>query len=204
VADVYDAVRGRGFVDRFADFCAAVVRFLPFGLSRVVAPSFLGFALINGFTFAVDLLLLTLLRGWLELPVWLAISLAYATAFGLSFVLNRWMNFRSHAPVGRQTVLYVIAIIINYLAFILGVGAGLTEFGVDYRISRLIAGACEGAFMYSVMRWVVFAKRNEPPSVGEAEVEGSGEPDLAHSRAAGVEGADRAVGGPARATEETQ
>lgn len=203
VADVHDTVRGRGVADRFAEFCAAVVRRLPFGLSRWVAPSFLGFALINGFTFGVDLILLTLLRGWLGLPVWLAITFAYATAFGLSFVLNRSMNFRSHAPVGRQAVLYVIAIVVNYLAFLLGVGAGLTELGVDYRISRLIAGACEGVFMYAVMRWVVFAKKAEP-SGGEFEVEGSGQPDFAHVRAAGVEDADGAVGGPARAAEETQ
>ncbi|EME63015.1 hypothetical protein H074_07289 [Amycolatopsis decaplanina DSM 44594] len=199
MADVHDAVRGKGFADRFADFCAAVVRRLPFGLSRLVAPSFLGFALINGFTFGVDLILLTLLRGRLGLPVWLAITLAYATAFGLSFVLNRSMNFRSHAPVGRQAVLYVIAIVINYVAFLLGVGAGLAALGVDYRLSRLIAGACEGVFMYAVMRWVVFAK-----SGSELEVEAAGEPDFAHVRASGVEDADGSVGRPARAAEEAQ
>lgn len=196
---MHDAVRGKGFADRFADFCAAVVRRLPFGLSRLVAPSFLGFALINGFTFGVDLLLLTLLRGWLGLPVWLAITLAYGVAFGLSFVLNRSMNFRSHAPVGRQAVLYVVAIVINYVAFLLGVGAGLAALGVDYRLSRLIAGACEGVFMYSVMRWVVFAK-----SGSELEGESAGEPDFAHVRASGVEDADGSVGGPARAAEEAQ
>lgn len=162
MADLHDAVRGKDFADRFADFCVAVVRRLPFGLSRLVAPSFLGFALINGFTFGVDLLLLMLLHSWLGLPVWLAITFAYATAFGLSFVLNRSMNFRSHAPVGRQAVLYVVAIVVNYVAFLLGVGAGLAALGVDYRVSRLIAGACEGVFMYSVMRWVVFAKKAEP------------------------------------------
>ncbi|KZB84669.1 hypothetical protein AVL48_33385 [Amycolatopsis regifaucium] len=199
MADVHDAVRGKGFADHFADFCAAVVRRLPFGLSRLVAPSFLGFALINGFTFGIDLILLTLLRGWLGLPVWLAITLAYATAFGLSFVLNRGMNFRSHAPVGRQAVLYVAAIVVNYVAFLLGVGAGLAALGVDYRLSRLIAGACEGVFMYSVMRWVVFADSGR-----ELEVEAAGEPDFAHARASRVEDADGPVGGPARAAEEPQ
>ncbi|MGV9299472.1 MULTISPECIES: GtrA family protein [Amycolatopsis] len=151
--------------DRFARLCEAVVRILPFGLSRIVAPSFLGFAVINGFTFGVDLLLLTLFHGGLKWPVWLSISVAYVVAFGLSFVLNRALNFRSHAPVGRQAVLYVVAIAVNYAAFLLGLGAGLTALGVEYHLSRLIAGACEGVFMYSVMRWVVFAKREEPVSV---------------------------------------
>ncbi|MFE3174814.1 GtrA family protein [Amycolatopsis sp. NPDC059090] len=151
--------------DRFARLCETVVRVLPFGLSRIVAPSFLGFAVINGFTFGVDLLLLTLFHGGLKWPVWLSISVAYVVAFGLSFVLNRALNFRSHAPVGRQAVLYVVAIAVNYAAFLLGLGAGLTALGVEYHLSRLIAGACEGVFMYSVMRWVVFAKREEPVSV---------------------------------------
>ncbi|WP_244223816.1 GtrA family protein [Amycolatopsis circi] len=151
--------------DRFAGFCAAVVRILPFGLSRVVAPSFLGFAVINGFTFGVDLLLLTLFHGGLKWPVWLSISLAYVVAFGLSFALNRALNFRSHAPVGRQAVLYAVAIAVNYVAFLLGLGAGLSALGLEYHLSRLIAGACEGVFMYSVMRWVVFAKREEQVSV---------------------------------------
>ena len=138
-----------------------MVRRLPWGLDRVVAPSFLGFALINGFTFGVDLLLLTAFHGWLGLPLWLAISLGYLGAFGLSFVLNRGLNFQSHAPVGRQAVLYVVAIAINYVAFLLGVGGGLAALGVQYHLSRIIAGACEGIFMYSALRWVVFARPRE-------------------------------------------
>ena len=141
---------------RFHDLVEKVVRWLPFGLSRVVAPSFLGFALINGFTFGVDLLLLAGLRSGLGLPVPLAFTIAYVLAFGLSFVLNRALNFRSHAPVGPQAGLYAVAILLNYLAFILGVGSALTAIGLQYVLSRIVAGACEAAFMYSVMRWVIF------------------------------------------------
>ncbi|GAB3477473.1 GtrA family protein [Amycolatopsis cihanbeyliensis] len=145
-----------GFTGRFARFCAAVVRRLPFGLAAVVPPSLLGFALINSCTFGVDLLLLTVFRGVLGLPVAAGFTLAYLIAFGLAFVLNRHFNFRSHAPVGRQAVLYAVAIAINYLAFILGVGGGLVALGLQYHLSRIIAGACEAVYMYSVMRWVIF------------------------------------------------
>jgi len=147
---------GRDLGARFHDGMEVVVRWLPFGLSRVVAPSFLGFAVINGFTFGVDLLLLTLFRSGLGLPVPIAFTIAYVLAFGLSFVLNRALNFRSHAPVGPQAGLYAVAIGINYLAFILGVGSALTEIGLQYHLSRIVAGACEAAFMYSVMRWIIF------------------------------------------------
>ncbi|EOD67149.1 hypothetical protein H480_18052 [Amycolatopsis vancoresmycina DSM 44592] len=167
------------------------MRFLPLGLSRIVAPTFLGFCLINGFTFGVDLGLLTVFHGVLGWPVWLAITLAYVCAFGLSFALNRTFNFHSHAAVGRQLVLYIVAIAVNYAAFLLGVGAGLTALGIEYHVSRVLAGACEGVFMYAVMRWVIFRDS------GQGQVEGAGEPDLADGAFAGVEGADGAVGVPA-------
>lgn len=184
--------------DRFGAFCRAVVRVLPFGLSRIVAPTFLGFCLINGFTFGVDLALLTVFHGLLGWPVWLSITLSYLCAFGLSFVLNRTFNFHSHSAVGMQLVLYIVAIAVNYAAFLLGVGAGLTALGVEYHVSRVLAGACEGVFMYSVMRWVVFRDS------GERQVQGAGEADLADHALAGVEGADRAVGVPAGAAVEAE
>ncbi|WP_327152435.1 GtrA family protein [Nocardia sp. NBC_01329] len=144
---------------RFTRWCVAVVARLPWGLSRNVAPTFLGFALINGFTFGVDLLILTALRSGFGLPGWLSVSVGYLCAFALAFYLNRRLNFRSHAPVGRQAVTYAVVVLINYLAFILGVGAGLAALGVQYHLSRLLAGACEAAYMYSAMRWVVFRRR---------------------------------------------
>jgi putative flippase GtrA len=147
-----------GAPERFTEFCAAVVRRLPFGLAGVVAPSFLGFALINGFTFGVDLMLLTVCHSGLGLPIAVSVTVAYLCAFALSFVLNRSMNFRSHAPVGRQALLYAIAIVVNYLVFILGLGAGLTALGLQYHLSRILAGAGEAVFLYCVLRWIVFAR----------------------------------------------
>ena len=134
---------------------------LPFGLSRVVSGELLGFGVISGFTFSVDLALLTVMRsglGW-ALPV--AITIGYVVAFGLNFVLNRVFNFRSHAPVGRQAGIYAVVVLINYLVCILGVGSGLAALGVDYHVSRVLAGACEGVYMYAAMRWVVFRREAE-------------------------------------------
>ncbi|WP_240325299.1 GtrA family protein [Amycolatopsis thermalba] len=149
----------RSPVERFASLCATVVRYLPLGLNTLVPPSFVGFALINGFTFGVDLLLLTLGHGVAGLPLAVAITVAYVCAFALSFVLNRVFNFRSHAPVGRQAVRYAVAVAVNYFAFILGAGAGLAALGVQYHLARLVAGACEAVFLYSVLRWIVFIDR---------------------------------------------
>jgi putative flippase GtrA len=145
-----------GIPHRFARLCATVAAVLPFGLSRVVDPTFIGFALINGFTFGVDLLLLTAMHGWLQWPVEVSISLGYAAAFGLGFVLNRTLNFRSDSPVGRQMFLYALVVAINFGVILLGVGAGLAALGLQYHLARIAAGICEGVFMYCALRWVVF------------------------------------------------
>lgn len=142
--------------ERFTAAMGVVVRRLPWGLSRIVPPSLLGFALINGFTFAVDIALLTVLHSVADVALWLAIGIAYAFAFGLSYLLNRVLNFRSHAPAGPQVAVYVVVVVINYLAWILGVGAGLAALGVDYHVARVAAGACEAVYMYCAMRWIVF------------------------------------------------
>jgi putative flippase GtrA len=145
-------------VDRFHKFCEAVVNRLPFRLGSVIAPTFLGFCLINGFTFSIDLALLTTLRSGLGLPVPIAVTGAYACAFALSYVLNRTFNFQSHGAVGPQLAVYVVVVVVNYLAFILGVTSGLSAIGVQYQLSRIVAGMCEAVYMYSAMRWVVFRR----------------------------------------------
>lgn len=144
--------------ERFHRLCVAVVERLPFGLKSIVAPTFLGFAVINSFTFGVDLVLLSTLHAGLDVPLPIAVTVAYACAFALSYYLNRTMNFQSHAPVGPQFTIYVVVVVVNYLAFILGVSSALTALGVDFRLARILAGGCEAIYMYSAMRWVVFRR----------------------------------------------
>lgn len=143
---------------RFHAWCEAFVDRLPFGLGAIVAPTLVGFCVINGCTFGVDLTILTCLRGTLALPVPIAVTVAYVCGFALSYVLNRIFNFRSHAPVGPQVATYVVVVVVNYLAFILGVTTALSAIGVQYQLSRLAAGICEAVYMYGAMRWLVFRR----------------------------------------------
>jgi putative flippase GtrA len=145
-------------VDGFHRGCEQAVGRLPWGLKSIVAPTFLGFALINGCTFAVDLLLLTAFRDGLGLPLAVAVTISYVCAFALSYVLNRIFNFSSHSAVGPQLAIYVVVVAVNYLAFILGVSTGLSALGVEYHVARITAGGCEAVFMYTAMRWVVFRR----------------------------------------------
>jgi putative flippase GtrA len=142
----------------FANAMSAAARRLPFGLDRVVPPNLLGYAIINGSAFAIDLTLLTVFHARLGWPVPVAITLSYVIASGLSYTLNRVLNFQSHAPAGRQFGVYAVVVIVNYLAWILGVGSGLSALGLNYQLARIIAGCCEAVYMYAAMRWVVFRR----------------------------------------------
>lgn len=151
---------GGGVPERFARLCRAVAARLPFGLSRIVPSTLVGFAAINGFTFGVDLLILTVLHQYVEVPYPVAVGIGYAAAFALSFVLNRVLNFRSHAPVGRQTLVYLGVVAVNF-AILVGVSSWLETIGVQYQVARVAAGGCEAIFMYCAMRWVVFRGTGE-------------------------------------------
>jgi hypothetical protein len=78
---------------------------LPPRLRRFLPRQLVGFGLLGGFTFVVDLVLLATLRAWTTLPLPVAVTIAYAAAFGLNFVLNRTStSARTRRYVGRRSV----------------------------------------------------------------------------------------------------
>jgi putative flippase GtrA len=76
-------------------------------------------------------------------------------AFSLNFVLNRTLNFRSHAPVGGQALKFAVVSACDF-GFTVGITTGLTDAGLDFRIARLLAAACVAVFTFSCARWWVF------------------------------------------------
>ena len=134
----------------------AITRRLPFGLSEVVAPSMVGYLLINLCTFFIDLALLGLFHGHFRWPIPAAVTLSYGTASVISYTGNRILNFGSHEAVGKQFPVYVVVSASNYLIFVLGLTSLLSHVGVYYELSRVLAACCEGVYLYCMMRWVVF------------------------------------------------
>jgi len=162
---------------RFAALMTAITKRLPFGLSEVVAPSLVGYLLINLCTFFIDLALLGLFHGKLRWPIPVAVTCSYGTASVLSYILNRVLNFRSHENVGRQFPLYVAVSASNYLIFVLGLTDLLSAIGVYYELSRVIAACCEAVYLYTMLRFVVF--RNSPGAMGGREPVADTEPEPA-------------------------
>jgi putative flippase GtrA len=144
--------------ERVGEWLTAWVDRLPDPLRRLLPRELVGFAILGGFTFSIDLALLWFLETHTALPVPVAVTAAYVVAFSLNFVLNRTVNFRSHAPVGGQALRYGLVIACDY-GLTLGVTSGLAAAGLDFRIARIIAGACVATFTYTGARWWVFRDR---------------------------------------------
>jgi len=145
---------------------AAVARRLPFGLSDVVPPNVVGYLLISGCTFCLDLMFLTIFHGVLGLIPPVAVTLSYGIACLVNYVVNRILNFRSHGSLGTQLPVSVAIFATNYLVFLLGVFEGLIALGIEYQLARLIAACCEGVFLYCCMRWLVFRDGSGSTPVG--------------------------------------
>ncbi|QLY33838.1 GtrA family protein [Nocardia huaxiensis] len=140
----------------FHAVCAAIAARLPFGLERWIPATFVGYLLVSAAMFGVDLLVLTVLHGTFGAGLGIAVTVGYVTAFGASYVLNRVLNFSSHAPVGPQVARYIVVVVINYLVFILGATTWLSALGLEYHLARTLAGLGEALYMYAALRWLVF------------------------------------------------
>lgn len=144
---------------RFDAVRDALWHLLPRPVRRWVPATAIGYALINGFTFATDMAVMTLCHHVLALPYALSLSAGFVVGFGLAFVLNRALNFHSHGAVGAELVRYVAVIATNYAVLVVGLSTALVAVGVQYQLARLVAAALEAVFMYCALRWFVFAGR---------------------------------------------
>jgi putative flippase GtrA len=169
----------------------AITSRLPFGLSTVIEPNMLGYLLINLCTFFIDLTLFAVFHGRLRWPIPVAVTCSYGTASVISYILNRVLNFRSHADVGRQFPVYVAVSASNYLIFVLGLTYLLSSVGVYYLLSRVFAACCEGVYLYCMMRWIVFRDVTGGDGSGDSADGDSADGDSADRDSADRDSADR-------------
>jgi putative flippase GtrA len=143
------------------------------------------YLVISASTFALDLVVLTAVRDGLGWPLPLAVTVGYAVALTTNYLLNRVLTFRSHAPLGPESLRYAGAVAVNFGVVLLGVTTGLAALGVPYQLARLAAGAGEGVFMYAAMRWFVFPRRGEvSPAPTTASAAAAPRPRRSSGRAA--------------------
>lgn len=78
----------------FARGCLTVHSILPFLLSGLPV-TFIGYCIINGLGFLIDMSLLAVFFLGVGLPYPVSVSLGYGLAAMYSFFVNRWLNFQS-------------------------------------------------------------------------------------------------------------
>nr|WP_244960255.1 GtrA family protein [Actinomyces faecalis] len=151
----------------FLRVISRIHRLLPSFVRRVVPVTFVGYALINGSAFVLDVSILWGLYEHLHLFYPLAVTIGYAVAGAYSLLLNRWLNFQVRGHLATQGSRYLVGLVSQYVIFILGLSSLLHWLGVNAELARFVSACCEGLYLYTLMRLWVF--RGTPEPVEEAE-----------------------------------
>lgn len=141
----------------FARGCLTVHSVLPFPLSGLPV-TFIGYCIINGLGFLIDMSLLAVFFRGVGLPYSVSVSLGYGLSAVYSFVVNRWLNFHSHGNLGRQSGRYVVTMVTNYVCLTLGLSSLLESLGVHFELARFTAACVEGLYVYLMLSIWVFPK----------------------------------------------
>ena len=149
----------------FAGFTARIHRALPARVRRVLPVTFIGYAMINGSAFLLDMGIHAFLEQFRVggLPYGVVFSIGYGVASIYAFILNRWLNFREHGDLGKQSGKYTFVIVSNYVIWILGFGSLLGVLHVPVMLARVIAACIEGLYIYLMLRLWVFPRAKLEP-----------------------------------------
>lgn len=150
---------------------------LPGMLQRVLPVTFIGYAIINGSSFVLDMVILSVIGTFWHIPYGLLFSIGYGIACVYAFILNRWLNFREHGDLGKQTSKYAFVIVSNYVIWILGFGTLLGILGVQLQVARVTAACIEGLYIYLLLRFWVFPRKRAAESEAAVQPETNPHPD---------------------------
>jgi putative flippase GtrA len=134
---------------------AAEMRRRPGLLRGLLAHSATRYLIIGGLSFAVDVGVLFVAHGMLDVLLPVATTAAFLTSFAVNFGLNRVWSFGSRSPVGRQLVRYVTLVAVNTMLTVLLV-SGLAAIGVQYLVAKTVATAGLIVLNYAAYRMWVF------------------------------------------------
>lgn len=157
---------GRRAPEVFLSLISAIHRLLPAPLRRRVPVTFIGYAIINGSGFLLDIFCLWIFNNHLHWWFPVAVTIGYAIAGLYSLVLNRWLNFQSHDSFAMQGSRYTVGLVSQYVIFILGLSSLLHWLGMNAQLARFISACCEGIYLYVLMRLWVFKGTPEPVKQG--------------------------------------
>ena len=145
----------------FLRLITAIHSVLPGFVRSRLPVTFIGYAIINGSAFFLDVGCLWVIETHLHWWDPVSISVGYAIAGVYSFLLNRWLNFQSHGHLVNQGSRYAIGLISQFLVFVQGLTQLLSWLGINLFLARLISACCEAAYLYVFIRLWVFPSTPE-------------------------------------------
>lgn len=126
---------------------------------------------VGGTTFIIDLGLLVLLHGVLNINITVATSISYWASIAYNFTLNRWWTFSAseNKKLHKHLLAYGLLLGCNYLFTVLFVS--IVSRHINYAIAKTLAVTLQVFWTYPIYKSVVFAnkKSTDPPSVDADE-----------------------------------
>ena len=133
----------------FLRLITAIHSVLPRFVRSRLPVTFIGYAIINGSAFFLDIGCLWVIETHLHWWHPVSISVGYAIAGVYSFLVNQGSR-------------YAIGLISQFLVFVQGLTQLLSWLGINLFLARLISACCEAAYLYVFIRLWVF--RSTPES----------------------------------------
>jgi putative flippase GtrA len=120
------------------------------------APRYL---LAGGVTFLIDIGSLRLLHGVAGIPLVPATVGAFCVAFAFNFTVSRRWTFAASASEGRahRQLARYLAVVAANLASTVAIVAGLSSFGLNYLIAKVVAACVNAVGNFFASRHWIFA-----------------------------------------------
>lgn len=114
---------------------------------------------VGGTTFLIDLGLLVLLHGVIDLHLGLSATLAYWLSILWNFTLNRWWTFSASESkkLHKHISSYLLLLGFNYVFTVTFIYI-LTSMGLHYSITKVIVVCVQISWTYPIYKYVIFNK----------------------------------------------
>lgn len=118
--------------------------------------SLVRYVITGGTTFMLDILLLVLLHGYLNVNLVIATSVAYWTAIAFNFFVNRqWTFGATDTHIVKHLTAYLTLLGANYLFTVAFVGIA-SALGMHYTIAKVLAVILQTSWTYLAYKKIIF------------------------------------------------
>jgi putative flippase GtrA len=117
---------------------------------------FLRYCVIGVANTAVCFSVIFLLTDFFDVDYVIGNGAGYGTGLAVSFILNKYGNFRSRGNLGRELVLFLASFAAAYALNLAVLIAAVRLVGLNGTLSQVVSGACYTIAFYFLMKGIAF------------------------------------------------